>query len=79
MSNSALNKAYELLEKLSKDPETIAKYEEREKQIREYDIREEGRIEAITHVAKKMRSEGFSPDIVMKITGLSTEELEKLS
>jgi hypothetical protein len=27
---------------------------------------------------KKMRSEGFSPEIVMKITGLTAEELEKL-
>ena len=92
MNNSAINKAQETLEYLSQDPVARAKYEARQKYILDYNTSmyterqeginegiEKGKTEAKIQFAKKMRSEGFSPEIVMKITGLTAEELEKLS
>ena len=83
MNNSAINKAQETLEYLSQDPVARAKYEARLKYLSDYNTsmyteRQEGRIEEKYSIAKKMRKEGFSPEIVMKITGLTAEELEKL-
>lgn len=40
--------------------------------------RAEGRAEGVSNVAKKMKENGISSDIITKMTGLSTEEIEKL-
>lgn len=37
-----------------------------------------GKSEAMVQIAKKMRKEGFSIDTVIKLTGFSADELEKL-
>ncbi len=88
MNNSAINKAQETLEYLSQDPVARAKYEARLKYLSDYNTsmyterqegREEGKTEAKIQVAKKMRELGASLEFVMQATGLTAEELEKLS
>ena len=39
---------------------------------------EKGKAEGITEVAKNMKSEGISVDVISKVTGLSAEEIEEL-
>jgi predicted transposase/invertase (TIGR01784 family) len=37
-----------------------------------------GKAEGITEVAKNMKSEGISVDVISKVTGLSAEEIAEL-
>ncbi|MDR3001424.1 MAG: hypothetical protein LBU89_09190, partial [Fibromonadaceae bacterium] len=39
----------------------------------------EGKAEGILQVAKKMKAEGVSVDIILKVTGLSNEDIAKLA
>lgn len=91
MDNSAIHKAQETLEYISQDPIARAKYEARRKYLLDYNTtvetmriegREEGRKEGkeeVKHlIAKKMREEGMSLELVIKITGLTADELEKI-
>lgn len=45
---------------------------------RYYD-REEGRIEGKLEAAANMRKEGFSDELILRITKLTKEELEKIN
>ena len=90
--NKEIKEAMNELEKISEDEELRRVAELREKAIRDEKnglrhAREDGLKEGIEQglkqgkllVAKNMKSEGIDIDTIMKITGLSEEEIEKIS
>ncbi len=40
--------------------------------------REEGRLEGLRLTAQKLKQEGLSIEMISKVTGLTTDEIEKL-
>ena len=82
-SKEELRKAVEMLKKLNADDEVrrIAEAEENERLDRNTEIylaKEEGLAEAKIEIAKQMLKSGESIDIIIKYTGLSKEQIEKL-
>lgn len=81
-----IKEAIETLEEISNDEEKERIAELRQKYImdRKSEMRtareiglEEGRKEKEIEIAKKMLNEKMSIDLIMKITGLTKEEIEK--
>ncbi|HHW37130.1 MAG TPA: hypothetical protein GXX18_07840 [Bacillales bacterium] len=75
-----LKKAVDILKAASLDPETRMQYEAREKALKDIvsirgDGIEEGKIEMVRNLLK----EGVDIQIIMRTSGLSREEIEKVA
>ncbi|HYH03054.1 MAG TPA: hypothetical protein VEC37_08140 [Bacillota bacterium] len=82
-SNPAIAKAEELLHRLGSLNEVRKYYEAREKEIRDensrlFGAKEEGKIEEKHETAGKMFAKGLSEELILEITGLTSEDLAKL-
>lgn len=76
-------KAYEIIDELSRDPETVRLYEIREKVIHDEITRIEGAKEesikeGTINVAKNLMNRGIGIGKIMEATGLSEEEIKKI-
>jgi predicted transposase/invertase (TIGR01784 family) len=74
---------YEVLKKLSADEEVRLLYESREKAIRDeqarlYGATLKGEQRKAVEIAKNLLSDGISPEVVAKNTGLSIEDVRSL-
>ena len=81
--NEKVARAEKLLKEALSDPETrrILQIKQRARLDRRLDLSQafkEGREEGIQKIAKKMIEEKFEKEEIMKITGLTEEEIEKL-
>ena len=89
--NEEIDKTVKELNKLSKDPDEVAKYEEREWSIMRYDVemktnrelgekrgREEGRKAEKIKIAKKLYSLQTPIEKIAEIVELSIEEVKKI-
>jgi len=81
--DSAIKAAYKRLEHVMQDEEAYRSYWSQRKA--EHDLisglngaRREGREQAATEIARKMKVRGDSAEEIIDITGLSAEEVEKL-
>lgn len=79
----AIEKAKTVLDYLANDEETMYLYELREKAVhdevtRMYGAREEGKKEEKVDMVKKMLLEKIEMDIILKISGLTRQEVEKI-
>ena len=65
---------------IQNDVLSTAKFEGREEGLAEglAEGREEGRVEERLETARRMRSDGLSMEMVVRYTGLSEEEINKL-
>ena len=83
IENKYIKKAEKELEYLTGDEETRRLAELREKAIRDEmaamsKAKKEGITETKKEVAKKMLEEKVNIDIIIKVTGLTKEEIQKL-
>lgn len=85
--NDKIEKAYSLLQIMSKDKEARMLYNAREAALHDEATRikeakeeglKEGRIKEKMEVAKKLLSMGIDVLTVIKVTGLSREDVEKI-
>jgi len=80
--NPALKKAHETLDEISQDSDTRLAYDRRKSAIFFYEKTldqkfSEGKIEGKIEDVRKMREEGLPVDQILRITGLSLEDLKK--
>ena len=83
MSDPTMEKAFNLWEAVSKDPENWAAYINRDMAIRDLnqmkrEAREEGLEEGKLVTAKAMLEDGLDVGRVSRLTGIPIEELERL-
>ncbi|MEC1723084.1 hypothetical protein [Schinkia azotoformans] len=75
-----LKKAVDILRAASLDPETRMQYEAREKALKDIvSIRGDGIEEGKIEMARNLLKEGVEIQIIMRTSGLSREEIEKLA
>ncbi len=77
--NVYIDSAYQHLQVISQNKEKRMEYEAREKAIQDYNqsIFEAEQRKAI-HIAKNLKSFGTPVDIIVKSTGLSTQQVNKV-
>ncbi len=85
--NPYIQEAHKLYTTFTADQAMLDRLEAKEKWRRDYlsgldeswnDGREKGREEGITQTVKDFKAAGVSIDIIIKATGLSEEEIQKL-
>ena len=77
--NKALGKAKKVLDQISKDTREQYLAELRQKYIMDQKaIEDAGFDKGIQQVAKNMKNEGISIEVICKVTGLTKQEIEKL-
>jgi len=81
--NSYIESAYERLQIISQDSTKRLEYEAREKAIRDYnegllEAEERGKHNQNIENARNMKKEGISNEIISKITGLSSADIDPL-
>ena len=87
MSDPVMKEAFEKWEDISRDPHALAEYHSRRMAlldeaaiIREAELREQkARMEEKREVAKRLLLKGFDIDTICEVSGLSKEEVQKLS
>ena len=87
MSDPVRKEAFEKWEDISRDPHALAEYHSRRMAlldeaaiIREAELREQkARMEEKREVAKRLLLKGFDIDTICEVSGLSKEEVQKLS
>ncbi len=75
--------AYKQLQIISQDKQKRLEYEAREKAVRDYnqgifEAEQRGRQEEAIMIAKNMKKEHLSNDMISKLTGLSVTEINTL-
>ncbi|MCP4111196.1 MAG: hypothetical protein GY749_37670 [Desulfobacteraceae bacterium] len=85
--NPLIHKAFSVLESLSADEKTRILAQKREESLMDerYELaaarkkgKKEGREEVKKEIAASLLNEGISPEQVMKCTGLSRDEIDRL-
>ena len=89
--NEEINKTVKELNKISQDPEEVARYEEREWSIMRYNVemkanmeigekrgREEGRKEKEAEIIQELNSRNMSLKQIAEIVKLKEEEVKKI-
>ena len=82
-SNEGLRAAAEILIKMSQDPKEWEKQEKRKKVLMEYQIErkavyDKGKERSKIEDARGMKSENIPVETIVKITGLTAEQVEAL-
>ncbi len=83
-----IREAYSELHRFYANDEMREKVRQRHRFLIDYNLgmassreegKAEGKIEGKIDIAKTMKEEGFDQDVIVKITGLSPEEIERLN
>ena len=84
MSSEEIAEAKKEYERITAIPGLVEQIEaeemaRRDKELREYNAREEGRVEGKLETAERMLKAGYSIDEIIIITGLSKEKIMELN